>query len=81
MNCSEAKFYENYLTSDFYTNTVISRRVCLPIKIASKTVIRSIKLQCRNNLKSSTVQNINNQIARSQVIDMMESLSSSYAQL
>ena len=26
MNCSEAKpFNENYLTSDFYTNSVISR--------------------------------------------------------
>ena len=36
MNCSEAKFYEIYLTSDFQTNTVISRRVCLPIKMASK---------------------------------------------
>ena len=39
MNCSEAKFYENYLTSDFRTNTVISRHIC---KMASKTVIRSI---------------------------------------
>ena len=28
MNFSEAMFYENYLTSDFHTNTVISRRVC-----------------------------------------------------
>ena len=36
-------FYENHLTSGFHTNTVISqRRVCLPIKMASKTVIRSI---------------------------------------
>ena len=26
MNFSEAMFYENYLTSDFHTNTVISRR-------------------------------------------------------
>ena len=43
MNCSDAKFYENYLTSDFHINTVISRRVCLPIKMASKTVIRSMK--------------------------------------
>ena len=40
MNFSEAMFYENYLTSDFHTNTVISRRVCLPVKMASKTVIR-----------------------------------------
>ena len=44
MNFSEAKFYENYLTSDFHTNTVISRRVSLPIKMASETVIRSIQL-------------------------------------
>ena len=44
MNCSEAKFYENYLTSVFHTNTVISRGVCLPIKMTSKTVIRSILL-------------------------------------
>ena len=42
MNFSEKMFYENYLTSDFDTNTVISRRICLPIKIASKTVIRSM---------------------------------------
>ena len=41
MNFLEAMFYENYLTSDFHTNTVISRHVCLPIKMASKTVIRS----------------------------------------
>ena len=35
--------YEHYLTSDFRTNTVISRLVTrLPIKIASKTMIRSI---------------------------------------
>ena len=38
MNFSEAMFYENYLTSDFHANTVISKRVCLPIKMASKTV-------------------------------------------
>ena len=35
-------FHENYLTSDFRTNTVISRRVCLLVKMASKTVIRPI---------------------------------------
>ena len=35
MNCSEVKFYEHYLTSDFHSNTVISRRVCLPVKMAS----------------------------------------------
>ena len=34
-------FFENYLTSDFHTNIVISRRACLHIKMASKTVIRS----------------------------------------
>ena len=27
MNFSQAIFYENYLTSDFHTNTVISRRL------------------------------------------------------
>ena len=42
MNFSEAMFYENYLTSDFHTNTVISRRVCLLVKRASKIVIRPI---------------------------------------
>ena len=42
MNFSEAMFYENYLTLDFHTNTVISRRVCLLVKMASKTVIRPI---------------------------------------
>ena len=42
MNFSEVMFYENYLTSDFHTNTVISRRVCLLVKMASKTVIRPI---------------------------------------
>ena len=42
MNFSEAMFYENYLTSDFHTNTLISRRVCLLVKMASKTVIRPI---------------------------------------
>ena len=45
MNFSEAMFYENYLTSDFHTNTVISRRVCLLVKKASKTVIRPILLK------------------------------------
>ena len=30
------------MTSDFHTNTVISRGVCLPVKMASKSVIRSI---------------------------------------
>ena len=42
MTFSEAMFYENCLTSDFHTNTVISRRVCLLVKMASKTVIRPI---------------------------------------
>ena len=41
MNFSEVKFYGNYLTSDSYTNTVISRRVCIPVKMASETVTRS----------------------------------------
>ena len=44
MNFSEAMCYENYLTSDFQENTVISRRVCLLVKLASKTVIRPIVL-------------------------------------
>ena len=43
MNFSEAMFYENYLTADFHTNTVISRRVCLLVKMASKTVIRPMR--------------------------------------
>ena len=42
MNCSKAKFYENYLTSDSHTNPNISRRLCLPVKMASETVTRSI---------------------------------------
>ena len=41
-NVWKAMFFENYLTSDFHTNTVISRRVCLLVKMASKTVIRPI---------------------------------------
>ena len=44
MNYSEGMFYENYLKSYLHTNTVISRPVCLPIKMASKTMIRSIQL-------------------------------------
>ena len=44
MNFSEEMFYENYLTLDFHTNSVISRRVCLLVKMASKTVIRPIKI-------------------------------------
>ena len=31
------------LTSDSQTNTVISRRLCLPVKMASETVKRSFK--------------------------------------
>ena len=50
MNFSEAMFYENYLTLDFHTNTVISRRVCLLVKMASKTVMRPIFLiNCGHN--------------------------------
>ena len=69
MNCSEAKFHENYLTSDFHTNTVISTRVCLPIKMPSKTVIRSIPNQYLPHYKPfmrniqpiyDTVQHISN---------------------
>ena len=36
MNFSEAMFYENYLTPDFHTNTVISSRVCLLVKNRDK---------------------------------------------
>ena len=36
---SEGMFYENYLRWDFHTNTVISRRVCLLVNLASITVI------------------------------------------
>ena len=42
MNFLDAMFYENYLTLDFHTNTVISRRVCLLVKMASETVMRLI---------------------------------------
>ena len=45
MNFSEARFYETYLTSDFHTNTVISRCVCLLFRMASETVIRPITLK------------------------------------
>ena len=41
---SEAKFFENNLTSDSHTNAVISRRVCLPVKMASETVARYIEM-------------------------------------
>ena len=43
MNFSEVKFYENYLTLDFHTNNIISRRVCVPIKMAFKTVKRLLR--------------------------------------
>ena len=42
MNFSEAIFYENYLTLDFHTNTVISRNVCPLVKMVSEIVIRPI---------------------------------------
>ena len=46
MNFSEAKFYDNYqLISDFHTNIIIWRRVCLPVKMASKIVIMSIAME------------------------------------
>ena len=50
-------FYENYLTSDFHTNTVISGRVCLLVKMASKTVIRRIfcDFQTKDPYKSNSV--------------------------
>ena len=48
---SEAMFYENYLTSDFHTNTVISRCVCLwLVKMALKTARRPIS-SCRTCLR------------------------------
>ena len=60
MNFSEAMFYENYLTSDFHTNTVILRRpVCLLVKMAemaSKTGRRPIQYSCHKiflNLEST----------------------------
>ena len=40
------------LTSDFHTKTVISRRVCLLVKMASKTVIRPIKALYRAGYKT-----------------------------
>ena len=45
MNFSEAMFYENYLTSDFHINTVSSKRVCLLVKMAFKTVIGPIVIE------------------------------------
>ena len=43
MNFSKAMFYENYLTSDFHTNTVISSLFAYSSKLmAWKTVIRPI---------------------------------------
>ena len=43
MNCSEAKFYENYWTSDFHIQTLLFQDVfaLVPIKMASKTMTRS----------------------------------------
>ena len=37
MNFTEVKLYENYFALNFHTNTVISRRVCLPIEMAAET--------------------------------------------
>ena len=48
-------FYENYLTSDFHTNTVNSRRVCPLVKMASKTVIGRIR-----TIKNGIVSKISN---------------------
>ena len=39
MNFSEAKFYENYLTSDFHTNTVISRLFAYSSKWRDKAYV------------------------------------------
>ena len=41
---SKRTFYENYSTPDSHTNTAILRLLafCLPVKMASKTVIRPI---------------------------------------
>ena len=51
MNFSDVMFYENYLTSDFHSNTVISRRVYLLVKMASKTVISPIILHGRISVR------------------------------
>ena len=49
--CSEQLFYGNYWTLDSHTNTVVSWCVCLLVKMASKTVTRSIsrlnEIECR----------------------------------
>ena len=42
ISCSKSIFTKSYLPSDSHTNTVISDRFCLPVKMASKTMIRLI---------------------------------------
>ena len=49
MNFSEVMFYENYLTSNFHTNTVISRRVCLLVEMVLKTVTIENQSQLKYN--------------------------------
>ena len=43
IHCSEFHFKKNYLPSDSHTNTVVSGACCLPVKMASKSVIGSIE--------------------------------------
>ena len=53
MNFSERCFMTIiYLTSDFHTNNVISRRVCLLVKMVSKTVIRPVLVILQQNINS-----------------------------
>ena len=51
MNFSEAMFDENYMTLDFHTNTVVSRRILLLVKMASKTMLRPIVSCCPVKVK------------------------------
>ena len=44
MNFLGAMFYENYLTSDFHTNTFISGRVCLLVPKAARKFGNDIPL-------------------------------------
>ena len=48
---SSAMCDENYLTSDFHTNSYF-KPVCLLVKMASKTVIRPIKTQHKQKLST-----------------------------
>ena len=51
---SEQPFYGNYSTLDSHTNTVNFSRVCLLVKMASKTVTKSIKLTIKINRTTIT---------------------------